>query len=203
MSMRDLAKATDRSLASFYNYFPSKEEVLFALQSRSFETLIATASGLVDKATDPSGRLYLFIANHVTFFMDHGSVMRVLLHEASALPAPKRRRIRRLKEKYFQILRDIVAVILSPSARRRAADTATIERSTYNIFGMVNWVHAWYQPRRHGSPREAIRTIHHMAMQGLVGTERLDPVQERMDALLEDLPSPIALSPIAARKGAA
>ena len=40
MSMRALAKATGRGLASFYTYFDSKESVLFAIQSQAFEALV-------------------------------------------------------------------------------------------------------------------------------------------------------------------
>ncbi len=54
MSMRDLAAATRMSLASFYNYFGSKEDLLFELQSRAFETLIAIAEE-VSARGDPDG----------------------------------------------------------------------------------------------------------------------------------------------------
>ncbi len=202
MTMRDLAKATDRSLASFYNYFPSKEQVLFALQVRAFENLIARSRVLVEKADDPAGRLYLFIANQVSYFMDHGNVMRVLVHEAATLPGPKRRRVRRLKERYFQLAAEIVADVLAANPGAAASDAAAIERATYNIFGMVNWVYTWYQPKRHGAPQDVIRTIHGMAMQGLQAMH-LEASQLEIDALLEGLPSPVALPLITVRKGAA
>ena len=44
MSMRALAKATGKSLATSHNYIYSKEEILFALQREAFETRIGMES---------------------------------------------------------------------------------------------------------------------------------------------------------------
>ena len=53
--LRDLAKDMGRGLASFYNYFSSKEDVLFALQQGAFEALIARAETMKRGAPLPSG----------------------------------------------------------------------------------------------------------------------------------------------------
>ncbi len=174
MTMRGLARATGRGLASFYNYFSSKEDVLFSLQTGAFETLTGSLEAALEGVDDPVERLHIFVLNHVRYLAEHRSVMRVLVHEASALPAGRRKKVRLLKEGYFQIVRDIVASILaagcqSPGAEGAASlDPAEVERVTYSVFGMLNWSYGWYDPQHHGTPQDVARTIHAVAVCGLV-----------------------------------
>ena len=174
MSMRGLARATGRGLASFYNYFPSKEDVLFSLQTDAFETLTTSLKAALADVDKPVERLYVFVFNHLRYLAEHQSVMRVLVHEASALPAGRRKKVRLLKEGYFQIVRDIVASILAAGCNAPGAsgvaglDPAEVERVTYSVFGMLNWSYGWYEPEQHGTPQDVARTIHAVAVCGLV-----------------------------------
>ncbi|HEX8114305.1 MAG TPA: TetR/AcrR family transcriptional regulator [Kofleriaceae bacterium] len=173
MSMRDLAKATGRSLASFYHLFRSKEDILFEIQSQAFEQLVATVELALAEVEDPIGRLQIFVLNHVRYFAEQPDVMRVLIHEAAALPRPRRAQIRALKQRYFEIARDVVRAILErdPGAAG-APDPGEVERITYCVFGMLNWIYGWYQPARHGSPEQLARTIQHLALRGITAAPR-------------------------------
>ena len=167
MSMRDLARATGMSLANLYNYFESKEELAFALQTRAFETLIAAADEAVAGADGAPSRLYAFILGHVRYVATHRDVMRVLVEEAGELPPAKRRAIRALKERYFALGRRLVAAV-APRGRGRNRELE-LDRVTFSVFGMLNWVYAWYDPARHGAPHDVARSIHRVALGGLRG----------------------------------
>ena len=195
MSMRRLAKISGISLANVYNYFASKEDILFALQKEAFETLLETTGPALAGVGDAVGRLYSFISNHVRYFAEHPEVMRALVYEAASLPAERRRVIRRLKEQYFEIGRHIVRELVEngcdqPGTAGRRIDGVELERITYNIFGMLNWIYGWYQPDLHGSPRQLARTIHEIALCGLVANCPYRKVQERMEARLASIEPP-------------
>ncbi len=174
MTMRGLARATARGLATFYDYFSSKEDLLFSLQTEAFETMTSSVSAALEGVDDQAERLYVFVLNHLRYSAEHRSVMRVLVHEASALPAGRRKTVRLLKEGYFNICRDIVSSILAAGCNSPGAggvgklDSAEVERLTYSVFGMLNWTYGWYDPRHHGSPQDVARTIHTLAVCGLV-----------------------------------
>jgi len=197
MSMRDLAGASGVNLANLYNYFRSKDDLLFALQTRAFETLVAAAERAIGGATDPSERLHAFILTHVRYVADHPDVMRVLVEEAGELPRERRRMVRRLKERYFAIGHGLIRGLASDGAgaARASRDPIALERATYIVFGMLNWIYAWYEPRRHGSPQELARAIHQLAMGGFVGRppdrSALGATERRVEKLR--VPSPIAL----------
>jgi len=174
MTMRGLARATGKGLATFYDYFSSKEDVLFSLQTDAFETMARSVTAALEDVNDPVDRLYIFVLNHLRYCAEHKSVMRVLVHEASALPAGRRKTVRLLKEAYFNICRDIVASILAAGCASPGAggidkpDAAEVERITYSVFGMLNWSYGWYDPRHHGTPQDVAKTIHALAVCGLV-----------------------------------
>jgi AcrR family transcriptional regulator len=190
-SMRELARATRRGLSSFYTYFPSKEALLFALQIRAFVTLTESAEVALALTSDvPEGQLYAFILNHVRYFTTHTDVMRVLVQEAKKLPAAERRRVRALKERYYRMAERIVQSLWADRAGSLGvpATRAHLERATYNLFGMLNWVYAWFEPRRHGPPEEAARTIHAMMLGALSGRRperrtwiRIERALDRLD----------------------
>ncbi len=185
MSMRDLAEATGFGVSSLYNYFTSKEELLAELQIRAFETLIAAANDSRNDTPDPATRLYVFIFNQVRYFIDHADVMRVLIHEAAALPAEHRQRVRSLKEAYFRIGRDAVAAVFAqgcgtPDSARGPVDAVALDRATYSIFGMINWVWAWYEPSLHGTPEDVARSIHGLAVCGLVARCPASPSHDQL-----------------------
>jgi AcrR family transcriptional regulator len=160
MSMRDLAKATGKSLASFYHLFESKDDILFEIQSQAFELLVVTAERALAQVDDPVGRVQIFVLNHVRYFAEQPDVMRVLVHEAAALPKSRRVQIRALKQRYFEIARDVVGALC-------ACEPDELERITYSLFGMLNWIYGWYDPERHGAPEQLARTIQHLALHGL------------------------------------
>ena len=187
MSMRSLAKASGHSLANVYNYFPSKEDILFALQKEAFETLLEATSVVLADVPDAVGRLYCFISHHVHYFAEHPEVMRTLVHEAASLPDERRRVVRRLKEQYFEICRRIVRDLVEngggdPDASGRRIDAAELERITYSLFGMLNWIYGWYEPQIHGDRRQLARTIHELALCGLVADSPYRKIQGGLEA---------------------
>jgi len=194
MSMRELARGAGMSLSNLYNYFPSKEEILYALQKEAFEVLVGSVeealAGLEGGAEGASadGRLYVFVSHHVRYVAEHPEVMRVLVHEASSLPAARRGEVRQLKERYFRIARDIVGRLVADGCGGGAAcpaddrpDDAELDRVTYNLFGMLNWIYGWYDPGRHGEPQALAHTIHRIALCGMVAHCPYRELQESLD----------------------
>jgi AcrR family transcriptional regulator len=200
MSMRELARAAGMSLSNLYNYFASKDEILHALQKEAFEVLVGSAEGALAEldgaAGGPDARLYVFISHHVRYVAERPEVMRVLVHEAASLPPARRRSVRRLKERYFRIARGIVAEVVAGGCGRAvplgdaqaAASTnggpggeAELDRITYNLFGMLNWIYGWYDPALHGPPQELARTIHRIALCGIVTQCPFRDLQDSLD----------------------
>jgi AcrR family transcriptional regulator len=141
-SMRDLARASGVSLAGVYYYVQSKEELLFLIQSRNFEAVIAGMRDTLRGVTDPVERLPRFIDHHLDYFATHMAEMTVLSREADALEGEFLLRVNDMKRQYTRALMDVLAEIEKAHgpahANRRVAP--------YSLFGMMNWIYTWYDP---------------------------------------------------------
>jgi len=195
MSMRDLAKGAGMSLSNLYNYFASKEEILFAIQKEAFEVLVASAQEALAGVVEPEARLYVFISHHVRYVAENPSIMRVLVHEAASLPAGERAAIRKLKERYFGLARTIVERVIdaldgssaAASSQTAQVDALELDRITYNVFGMLNWLYGWYDPEAHGDAQTAARTIHRITLCGVVAPCSYQDPEASLDLHLDSV----------------
>ena len=141
-SMRDLAKASGVSLAGLYYYVQSKDELLFLIQTRNFDAVMAGMRERLRGVTDPLERLARFIENHLDYFAAHMPEMKVLSHEAGALSGDYLARVNATKREYTRALMDILTDI------EEAYGPGHVNRrvATYALFGMMNWIYNWYDP---------------------------------------------------------
>jgi AcrR family transcriptional regulator len=197
--MRELARETGQALATFYNYFRSKDEVMFHIQAGAFETMIVTAEDALRGLSLPQDRLFAFIYQHVRFVAEHPDVMRVLVHEAGAVAPARRNQVRALKERYYDLGRRIVGDLFRDGCGAQGsagskANQLELERITYGVFGMLNWTYGWYVPARHGTPGEVARSLHALALCGLVAKcpNRVTQTQETLERRLSVVaPAPL------------
>jgi AcrR family transcriptional regulator len=74
VSMRKIADRIEYSPAAIYSYFPSKDDIFFALAEEGFRTLLAMPAGKVDEADDLKAirnafwRVYEFSISHPEYF---------------------------------------------------------------------------------------------------------------------------------------
>jgi AcrR family transcriptional regulator len=80
-SVRELARATDRSLAGLYYYFSGKDELLFQIQHHCYGTLLDSVRIALKEASSPEEELVTFISHHLGYFRRNMDEMKVLAHE--------------------------------------------------------------------------------------------------------------------------
>ncbi|MEK7689809.1 MAG: TetR/AcrR family transcriptional regulator, partial [Bdellovibrionota bacterium] len=160
-SMRDLAVATDRSLAGLYHYLKTKEELLYQINYEGFSSLSRTALEIIGSARSPDEKLHYFIANHIGYFATHLDEMKVMMFGTQELDSKHGTQIRALKADYASSGRRIVGTYLRSQSRKvgdRLSPSA-IARKTYLLFGMMNWIFGWYSPKKHGSDKALAQEI--------------------------------------------
>jgi len=139
-SIRDISAATEVSLSGLYYYFKSKEELLFLIQKHCFDTLIKRLTEDLIGVDDPVDRLGGIVRNHLRFFVDNMSEMKVLSHEADALTGEYQAQISARKREYVAAVQSCIDQLAldQDAADRRVA--------TFALFGMMNWIYTWYRP---------------------------------------------------------
>ncbi len=143
-SIRDIARATGMSLSGLYYYFKSKEELLFLIQDYCFSTVIDDCRRLIDGVEDPVRRLKLFIENHLNYFVNNMNEMKVLSHEANSIRGELLKKVNAKKRQYV----DLAMSLITEIGRQFGAESVDVRVATFSLFGMMNWIYNWYNPRK-------------------------------------------------------
>jgi len=166
-SMRDISRETGVSLAGLYHYCKSKEELLFLIQDHCFGRVLERFEERIKGIADPSEKLKIFIDNHLSFFAANMAEMKVLSHEAESLAGDMHKHVSTKKEKYAKLARRILREI----QERQAANTRIdLTVATYGLFGMMNWIYNWYDPRGKLSVAQLVDNITRLFLAGFLSS---------------------------------
>jgi AcrR family transcriptional regulator len=164
-SMRDIARETGVSLAGLYYYFSSKEELLYLIQRHAFETVLASSRSELKSFDDPEERLRAFIRVHLQFFLDHPNEMKVLTHEVRPLEDAWGRELSALKRSYYGLCFNQVEA-LKQSRKLKGLKTRL---AVLSLFGMMNWIYQWYNPRVDPDARVCAEQMTAIFLDGIFG----------------------------------
>jgi AcrR family transcriptional regulator len=153
------------SLAGMYYYVQGKDELLFRIQERCFQQVLAGANAALAEGATPAERVTRFIEHHVGFFASHMSEMKVLSHEARSLTGARLDRITRLKRRYVDLLTGLIAQLEGDGAVRLDPRLAA-----YGLFGMMNWIYTWYDPEGPVSPETLAEHFAQLFLTGATGS---------------------------------
>jgi AcrR family transcriptional regulator len=168
-SMRDISRATKVSLAGLYYYCKSKDELLFLIQDNCFGRVLERLEERLRETTEPVARLRLVIENHLSFFAANMAEMKVLSHEADSLAGDMRAHVAGQKQQYTRLVRRTLADVQALQAAARPKVDLTV--ATYALFGMMNWIYNWYDPRGKLSVGELVDNVTRLFLGGfLAGT---------------------------------
>jgi AcrR family transcriptional regulator len=107
-SMRDIAHDSGISLSGIYYYTRGKAALLFEIQSRTIDALLASVAEALHSVTRPRDQLLRFIENHISYMNSHPAFVRVLSHETADGPDERREVVAAKRREYTHILRDIL-----------------------------------------------------------------------------------------------
>src|SRR5215472_12286527 len=170
-SMRDISRATGVSLAGLYHYCKSKEELLFLIQDHCFGRVLARLEERLGGVDDPIQKLRIFIDNHLSFFVANMAEMKVLSHEADSLAGDLLARVSGRKARYTRLARQILNELqmTQPKAQRQIDLTV----ATFALFGMMNWIYNWYNPRGKIAVSDLVNNVTRLFLDGF-GNGSLD-----------------------------
>lgn len=161
-SMRDLSRASGMSLAGLYYYFESKEKLLYLIQKDLFSTVMELLREQIKDASDAESRVRIFIENHVEYFLGKPKAMKVLSHEDDVLRDELGKEIAALKRQYYHSCADLIEALKVEKNLQFNSRAAVM-----SLFGMINWLHTWYNPRVDGTPHTLAVEISNVFLRGI------------------------------------
>jgi TetR/AcrR family transcriptional regulator, cholesterol catabolism regulator len=163
-SMRDLARASGMSLAGLYYYLESKEKLLYLIQKHTFTTIVEQLRERLDEVSSPEQRIRVFILNHLEYFLANQKAMTVLSHEDDVLKNSFGAEIATIKREYYRICMELL-----DSFKRAKGLEFSSRVAVLSLFGMMNWIYTWYNPRADADASELAREMGDIFLRGICG----------------------------------
>jgi AcrR family transcriptional regulator len=176
-TMRDISRETQVSLAGLYHYCRSKEELLFLIQDNCFGRVLERLLERLEETTEPVEKLRLVIENHLSFFAANMAEMKVLSHEADSLAGEMHEHVSGKKQQYTQLVRRILSEV--QESRHHDGQQIDLTVATYALFGMMNWIYNWYDPRGLLSVTELVENITRLFLSGFLAGMTVEDLQFR------------------------
>lgn len=161
--MRDLSRASGMSLAGLYYYFESKERLLFLIQKHTFTTILDQLKLQLESVSDPEQRVRIFILNHLQYFVKNQQGLKVLSHEDESLKNGLGSEIAGIKREYYRI-----CLGLMESLRRERGLDFNPRTAVMSLFGMINWIYTWYNPRVDGNAEALAEQMGNIVLNGII-----------------------------------
>jgi AcrR family transcriptional regulator len=164
-TMRDISRVTGVSLAGLYHYCKSKEELLFLIQDNCFRRVLESLEERLRDEADPLARLRIFIENHLSFFAANMAEMKVLSHEAESLAGDLHTHVSTKKDKYTKLARRLLKDLQQAESGSPQVDLTV---ATYALFGMMNWIYNWYDPKGKLKVSELVENVTRLFLRGFI-----------------------------------
>ncbi len=149
--LRELAKQVGVQPASLYNYFGSKQDLLFGLIDTHMDDLIASAENALRACErDVLARLVAFCAHHMEYHIERKREVFVANFELRALNPENAQIVLAKRHRYEALL----IGILDEGQSARLVGVADTHVAAYAILAMLTGACTWYRPDGRLSQRD-------------------------------------------------
>ncbi|MGD0656555.1 MAG: TetR/AcrR family transcriptional regulator [Syntrophorhabdales bacterium] len=188
-SVDDIAAAANVTKGGVYHYFASKTEILYFICSTYVDLDLEDLEQSLAALGESGEKIRFIVSHHIDHYARHTPAAKTLLHEAYNLPPRYLKEVRARERRYFEIAS---AVIADFTGNRPSKGVLTA--LTFTLFGMMNWMYSWYDPKGEIKPAEISRLIYTIFTNGVKTSfpppaarrgSREVPAGEAKDLLLE------------------
>jgi TetR/AcrR family transcriptional regulator, cholesterol catabolism regulator len=161
-SMDDIAAAAKVTKGGIYHYFGSKTEILYFICSTYVDLDLENLEQSLSTIETTAEKVRVIIFRHIAHYTTHVFAAKTLLNEAHNLPLRYFREVKGREKRYFRIVAEVLSEY--PSARGRKDIVTAL---TFTLFGMMNWMYSWYDPKGSISSEELSQLIYDVFTNGV------------------------------------
>jgi len=161
-TMIDVANACGTSKSHLYHYFPSKEDLLYAIVKAHITDQVTVLSAIVREPRPAVERFARFVGAFVREGAKSRNHHLVLMNDIKFLPTAQREDVRKMEQALMQLMVGLLREI-NPEKM-----SAVKVQSSYALllFGMVIWTFTWYEKNGPISPAELAEKISDLFLNG-------------------------------------
>lgn len=143
-SLRAVAGAVGLQMSSLYYHFPSKQDLLVEIMTRSMKDLISVVELSISDCQDegPMERLKAAIRGHILFHAGRRNEAFILDNEMRSLEPAGRKLVMKLRNQYEQIFTEL----LTEGNEQGVFCFADTRLALFALMAMCTGVAVWYRP---------------------------------------------------------
>lgn len=164
-TMMDVAKACGTSKSHLYHYFPSKEELLFAIVYEHITQQVEDIRRLVAQPGSAEERFERFVDSFVRGAARSRDEHVMLMNDLKFLPKAQRDHIISLEIELAHILVELLREINPALMAEERVQTPY----ALLLFGMMIWTFTWYKRNGSITPKELAQRISQLYVNGFKG----------------------------------
>ena len=167
-SLQEVAKRAGITKAAIYHHFKNKEEILFNLVTTTSDQLISDLNKTILIKSDPVEQLRRMLTAHISKMKEDKASVKILIEDKRFLGKKYAGIIKTKQKAIFEIYKNILEEI-SNNARLKNVNIIT---ANFSLFGIMNWLYHWYNPKGDLSIEEITDNIIKMIFYGLIRDEK-------------------------------
>jgi AcrR family transcriptional regulator len=160
--MQDIAEACGTSKSMLYHYYPTKDDLLFAMLQEHLENLIASFDEIAAQPGSASQRFSTFVQAYVQKSAQSRRRHLSAMNDIKFLPKKLQTPLLALESK---VTNQLTAMLreLNPNIPDEAYKPYTML-----LIGMLNWTDLWYKPAGKVKPQELCERISRLFLKGFL-----------------------------------
>ncbi len=170
-SLQEIAKKARITKAAIYHHFKNKEEILFNLVVTISDRLIFDLREILKRKNDPVEQLREMLIQHLSYMKRDKAKVKILIEDRHFLGKKYEAIIKGKQKEIFEIYRKKFEEI-TKLGRLRDVHIVT---ANFSLFGIMNWLYHWYNPKGELGIEEITDDIIHMIFHGLIKEDRSGP----------------------------
>ncbi len=170
-SMDDIAEEVGLTKGGLYHHIEKKEDLLTAIHDEVLDAFFSRVRLAIKDETDPIGKLGNWVQAHVSIIKEYQAHSKVFFTELDNIPEDKLRGVLKRRDLAMNMLREILVSGIAAGQFKKDIDPTIV---SLLIFGMINWLYMWYNPKGPVSSDKIVEDINKLLRAGIAisGGER-------------------------------
>jgi AcrR family transcriptional regulator len=160
--MQDIAKACGATKSMLYHYYPTKDDLLYAMLLEHLERVLAGIEEALATAGTPKERLRAMVEVYTQKSAQSRRRHIIAMQDVKYLPRPRQVPLialqREVTERVAQLLREV-----NPGLPEHIYKPYTMM-----LLGMLNWADTWYKPSGPMKPQELCDRLSRLFLRGFL-----------------------------------
>jgi AcrR family transcriptional regulator len=160
--MQDIAKACGATKSMLYHYFPTKDDLLFAMLIEHLERVFQSVEEAIATPGHPRDRLMALVQTYTQKSTQSRRRHMIAMQDVKYLPKPKQAPLIELQRR----LTDLVSGLLQQL--NPGLPSGAYKPYTMMLIGMLNWTDMWYRPAGAMKPQELCDRMSRLFLKGFL-----------------------------------